>query len=73
MQVFNALLQRQIGSRRPTVEYLRTHPTVVLMAFRGYDVPDMAMNTGLILNEMVQHEPLAKILLYSDEYVSTLT
>ncbi|CCU98438.1 unnamed protein product [Malassezia sympodialis ATCC 42132] len=59
--------ERQIGSRRPTVEYLRSHPTVVLMAFHGYDVPDMAMNTGLLLNEMVQHEPLAKILLYSDD------
>ncbi|WFD25780.1 Hym1p [Malassezia nana] len=67
VQVFIALLQRQIGTRRPTVEYLRTHPMIVLMAFRGYDIPDIAMNTGLVLNEMVQHEPLAKILLYSND------
>lgn len=37
----------------------------------SYDSQDVALNTGMILHEMVQHETLAKILLYSDEYVDS--
>ncbi|KOS16426.1 mo25 protein [Malassezia pachydermatis] len=67
VQVFIALLQRTIGARRPTVEYIRSNPIIVHMAFHGYDSQDVALNTGMILHEMVQHETLAKILLYSDD------
>ncbi|KAJ9479786.1 Protein HYM1 [Pseudozyma hubeiensis] len=78
-QIFNVLLRRQIGSRSPTVEYLATRPEVVFLALRGYENPDVALNTGMILREMLRHEQLAKILLYSDrfytfpEYIETTT
>ncbi|SPO24954.1 related to HYM1 - component of the RAM signaling network [Ustilago trichophora] len=78
-QIFNVLLRRQIGSRSPTVEYLTTRPEVIFLALRGYENPEVALNTGMILREMLRHEPLAKILLYSDrfytfpDYIETTT
>ncbi|SPO22786.1 related to HYM1 - component of the RAM signaling network [Ustilago trichophora] len=78
-QIFNVLLRRQIGSRSPTVEYLATRPEVIFLALRGYENPEVALNTGMILREMLRHEPLAKILLYSDrfytfpDYIETTT
>lgn len=67
-QIFNVLLRRQIGSRSPTVEYLATKPDVIFLALRGYENPDVALNTGMILREMLRHEALAKILIYSDRF-----
>lgn len=67
VQIFAVLLQRTIGTRLPTVEYIVANPSIVLLALRGYDDPEIALNTGMILHEIVQHEALAKILLYSDE------
>lgn len=34
-----------------------------------YENEDVALNTGMILKEMLRYEPLAKILLHSEEYV----
>lgn len=69
VQVFSHLLRRQIGSRFPTVEYLSTHHDVIFAAFKGYDNEEIGLNTGMILREMLKHEPLAKILLYSEQCV----
>lgn len=66
-QIFNNLLRRQIGTRWPTVEYLTKKPEVVFAALRGYGNADVALNTGMILREMLRHETLAKILLYSEQ------
>ena len=68
VQVFNHLLRRQIGSRFPTVEYLCNKPEILFAAFQGYENEDVALNTGMILREMLRHEPLAKILLHSDQF-----
>ena len=67
VQIFNNLLRRQIGSRFPTVEYLCSKPEVLFAAFDGYANEEIALNTGMILREMLRHEPLAKILLYSEQ------
>ena len=69
VQIFNNLLRRQIGSRFPTVEYLCSKPDVLFAAFDGYGNEEIALNTGMILREMLRHENLAKILLYSEQYV----
>jgi calcium binding protein 39 len=74
-QIFNNLLRRQIGSRWPTVEYLASsgngpndNKHIILFAtLRGYDDEDVALNTGMILKEMLRHEALCEILLYSEE------
>ena len=40
-----------------------------LTIFHGrYENPDVALNTGMILREMLRHEVLAKTLLYSDRF-----
>ncbi|PWN23099.1 Mo25-like protein [Microstroma glucosiphilum] len=67
-QIFNNLLRRQIGSRWPTVEYLTTKPDVIFSTLKGYENQDVALNTGMILREMLRHEPLAKILLYAERF-----
>jgi calcium binding protein 39 len=65
-QIFNNLLRRQIGSRWPTVEYLCAKNEVIFMTLKGYENEEVALNTGIILREMLRHEPLAKVLLYSE-------
>ncbi|KAN0082544.1 Mo25-like protein [Tylopilus felleus] len=68
VQIFNGLLRRQIGSRLPTVEYVcARHEEIIFTAFAGYANEETALNTGMILRDMVRHEQLAKILLYSEQ------
>ena len=67
VQIFNNLLRRQIGSRWPTVEYLSSKHEVIFAGLAGYENEEVALNTGMILKEMLRHEQLAKILLYSDQ------
>ncbi|EJD45523.1 mo25 protein [Auricularia subglabra TFB-10046 SS5] len=67
-QIFNVLLRRQIGSRWPTVEYLSNKHDVLFTTLKGYDNEDVALNTGMILREMLRHEQLCKILLYSEQF-----
>ena len=69
VQIFNNLLRRQIGARWPTVEYISGKREVLFAALDGYENEDVALNTGMILREMLRHEPLCKILLYSEQYV----
>ncbi|VDC00999.1 unnamed protein product [Peniophora sp. CBMAI 1063] len=68
VQIFNNLLRRQIGSRWPTVEYISGKRDVLFVAFAGYENEDIALNTGMILREMLRHEGLCKILLYSEQF-----
>lgn len=42
---------------------------MVFTAFRGYEHEEVALNTGMIVKEMLRHEALAKLLLHSDECV----
>jgi len=68
VQIFNHLLRRQIGSRWPTVEYLTGKNEVLFAAHAGYANEEIALNTGMILREMLKHESLCKLLLYSDQF-----
>lgn len=67
VSLFNHLLRRQIGARWPTVEYLSGKQDVIFEVLRGYEDEEIALNTGMILRDMLKHEPLAKILLYSEQ------
>lgn len=69
VQIFNNLLRRQIGSRWPTVDHIAGRPDIIFAALAGYENEEVALNTGMILKEMLRHEQLCKILLYSDRYV----
>lgn len=69
VQIFNNLLRRQIGNRLPTVEYIcARHEDIIFAALAGYGNEEVALNTGMVLREMLKHEQLAKILLYSDQF-----
>jgi calcium binding protein 39 len=67
LRIFNNLLRRQIGSQWPTVEYLSGKHEVIFSALAGYENEEVALDTGMILKEMLRHEQLAKVLLYSDQ------
>ncbi|KAI9566082.1 mo25 protein [Boletus coccyginus] len=69
VQIFNNLLRRQIGARLPTVDYIcARHEEVMFATLAGYSNEEIALNTGMILREMLRHEQLAKILLHSEQF-----
>ncbi|TDL20323.1 Mo25-like protein [Rickenella mellea] len=70
VQIFNHLLRRQIGSRWPTVEYLDRKHDIIFATLAGYENEEIALNTGMILRDMLKHEALCKTLLYSDQFYS---
>ncbi|KAI9625288.1 hypothetical protein H4Q26_016310 [Puccinia striiformis f. sp. tritici PST-130] len=59
---------RQIGTRWPTVDYLANREEIIWIALKGYENSDVALNTGMILKEILRHEILAKSLLYSERF-----
>nr|XP_048705704.1 calcium-binding protein 39-like isoform X4 [Caretta caretta] len=67
-QIFNNILRRQIGTRSPTVEYISAHPHILFMLLKGYEAPHIALRCGIMLRECIRHEPLAKIILFSDQF-----
>ncbi|XP_059823860.1 calcium-binding protein 39-like isoform X2 [Hypanus sabinus] len=67
-QIFNNILRRQIGMRTPTVEYVCSHEHILFMLLKGYETPEVALNCGIMLRECIRHEPLAKIILYSEHF-----
>ncbi|WOO81422.1 calcium-binding protein 39 family protein [Vanrija pseudolonga] len=66
--IYNTLLRRQIGTRLPTVELIVNKPDIIFNTLKGYADADIALNTGMILKEMLRYEPLAKILLHSEQF-----
>lgn len=52
------------------MEYISGKHDVIFAALAGYDNEEIALNTGMILKEMLKHEQLSKILLHSDRCVS---
>uniref|UniRef100_A0A182JGE0 Protein Mo25 n=1 Tax=Anopheles atroparvus TaxID=41427 RepID=A0A182JGE0_ANOAO len=67
-QIFNNVLRRQIGTRSPTVEYVCTKPEILFTLMAGYEHQEIALNCGTMMRECARHEPLAKIMLHSDEF-----
>ncbi|XP_039572569.1 calcium-binding protein 39-like isoform X2 [Passer montanus] len=67
-QIFNNILRRQIGTRSPTVEYISAHPHILFMLLKGYESPNIALRCGIMLRECIRHEPLAKIILFSEHF-----
>ena len=70
--VINHLLRRQVGSRFPTVEKIerseRQGAVMLGTLVRSYEVDGLAMTVGSILRECAEHEPLARMILYSPEF-----
>ncbi|XP_023700117.1 calcium-binding protein 39-like [Paramormyrops kingsleyae] len=68
VQLFNGAVRRQIGARSPTVEYISAHPQIVFMLLRGYESAEAAQSCGAMLRECLRHEPLARIVLFSEDF-----
>ncbi|XP_037010471.2 calcium-binding protein 39-like isoform X2 [Artibeus jamaicensis] len=67
-QIFNNILRRQIGTRCPTVEYISAHPNILFMLLKGYEAPQIALRSGIMLRECIRHESLTKIILFSNRF-----
>eukprot|EP00010_Vexillifera_abyssalis_P007680 CAMPEP_0201544908 /NCGR_PEP_ID=MMETSP0173_2-20130828/1518_1 /ASSEMBLY_ACC=CAM_ASM_000268 /TAXON_ID=218659 /ORGANISM="Vexillifera sp., Strain DIVA3 564/2" /LENGTH=334 /DNA_ID=CAMNT_0047953189 /DNA_START=27 /DNA_END=1031 /DNA_ORIENTATION=- len=71
--VFNNLLRRQVGGRSPTVEYICRNTSILDALTEGYEDPEVALCCGAMLRECVRHESLAKIMLYSKNFINYFT
>ncbi|XP_031557489.1 calcium-binding protein 39-like [Actinia tenebrosa] len=67
-QIFNNILRRQIGTRSPTVEYICSKEEMLFQMIDGYEVPEIALNCGVMLRECIRHEALARAILNSDRF-----
>lgn len=68
VQIFGILLRRQIGARFPTVDYIGREPDILFILLKGYEQPEVALNCGMILRECLRYEPLAKVIINSEEF-----
>eukprot|EP01097_Dermamoeba_algensis_P007439 TRINITY_DN469_c0_g1_i17.p1 TRINITY_DN469_c0_g1~~TRINITY_DN469_c0_g1_i17.p1 ORF type:complete len:218 (+),score=39.78 TRINITY_DN469_c0_g1_i17:79-732(+) len=60
VSAFNNLLRRQVGTHYPVVDYILANQNFVVKLIQGYENPDIALNCGSMLREVVRHEALAK-------------
>ncbi|KAI3630661.1 hypothetical protein MIR68_012096 [Amoeboaphelidium protococcarum] len=70
-QIFINLLRRQIGTRSPTVEYLCNKSDVLTTLFCSYEVPDIALQCGLILRDCIRYEALCKLIFSIEDPVQS--
>ncbi|CAG5992760.1 unnamed protein product [Menidia menidia] len=68
VHLFSNIVRRQIGTRTPTVEYICTHPEILFMLLKGYESAEVALNCGMMLRECLRHEPLARTVLFSEDF-----
>ncbi|XP_056899285.1 calcium binding protein 39, like 1 isoform X2 [Takifugu flavidus] len=68
VHLFSNIVRRQIGARSPTVEYISAHSQILFMLLKGYESPEVALNCGMMLRECLRHEPLARTVLFSEEF-----
>lgn len=73
VQIFGILLRRQIGARAPTVEHIQKEKDILFILLKGYESPDVALNSGMILRECIRYESLAKILLKDEKFYDLFT
>lgn len=59
-QVYNFVLRQK---KVQAVEYVKAHPEILRMLVDGYNDPEIALNSGSILREVIRHEELNELLL----------
>lgn len=62
--LYTSLLRRKVGNRSPTVDYLLNKHKIIVALMRGPEIPEVSLNTGLMLRETIKHESLAKSMLH---------
>ncbi|XP_065643887.1 calcium-binding protein 39 [Hydra vulgaris] len=68
VQIFGVMLRRQIGARSPTVDHIEQNNEILFQLLKGYENPEIALNSGMILRECIRYESLAKIILSSEKF-----
>uniref|UniRef100_A0A182T526 Mo25-like protein n=1 Tax=Anopheles maculatus TaxID=74869 RepID=A0A182T526_9DIPT len=68
VQVFNNILIREFCSRLPTVDYICSKPAILYTMLGGYQHREISFSCGSMLRECAHHEPLAKIMVRSEEF-----
>ncbi|KAA8588549.1 hypothetical protein FQN60_009894 [Etheostoma spectabile] len=68
VHLFSNIVRRQIGTRTPTVEYISTQQQILFMLLKGYENAEVALNCGMMLRECLRHEPLARTVLFSEDF-----
>ncbi len=58
-------MRREVGGKKPAVEYLEKNKELLDTLVKGYENPDVALICGQLLRQCIEHESLAKILLHS--------
>jgi calcium binding protein 39 len=61
-QVYNYVLRQQ---KTQAIEYMKGHTEILKMLVNGYSEPEIALNCGSILREVIRHEALNEMLLNS--------
>ena len=59
-QVYNFVLRQK---KAQAVEYVKAHPQILRLLVDGYNDPEIALNGGSILREVIRHEELNELLL----------
>lgn len=59
-QVYNFVLRQK---KAQAVEYVKQHPQILRALVDGYNDPEIALNAGSILREVIRHEELNEMLL----------
>jgi len=59
-QIFNFVLRQK---KAQAVEYVKQHREILKLLVDGYNDPDIALNSGSILREVIRHEELNEIIL----------
>jgi len=65
--IFNNLLRRQIGNRSPTVDHIASKPDILFRLINGYEIPEIALNCGMMLRECCRYEELTKLIINSEQ------
>lgn len=66
--IFNTLLKRQIGTRYPTIDYIKGKEEILVVFLRGYEISAIALNCGVVVRECAKYEALTTIILYSEHF-----
>jgi calcium binding protein 39 len=61
-QLYNYVLRQQ---KQTSVDYIKAHTEILKMLVNGYSEPEIALNCGSILREVIRHEALNDLLLNS--------
>lgn len=64
VNLFNSMLRRKVGGRYPTIDYLLSKKKILHALMKGPETPETSINTGTMLREAIEYEPVAKAVIF---------